>query len=225
MATGNVISSLKEFKPRLIGIHLEFRRVTPIASINLNDLREAIKAPEGGYDIGVRKEAVILDISSGRIIIAADGSIVSRFRGMPVEQVEEMITGVFSHICKTFDWVPEEETFLIDADLIEEVSGNNPKQLLLRAVKQEYLTKLAGLNKGQKIHAVGYTIFLSDLSDRARDFRIRLEPLSIDPERKFYLRITNVKRDASFQDLSNVLHEMADRALQIISHLRVMKDE
>jgi len=224
MATRQKPEIPDDFKPKSIDIDVDFvRHSTPISSIQIDHLREALKAPETGHDIGVRKEALIMDFPSGRIIIAANGLIAARFRSTSMKQALDLLTSLINYLCRTFDWVAKDEIFTIHVDLVDEVTGSSPVRALLKGADLKYLTNMVALEKGQKIHAVGYTFFLSELGERHNDFRVRVEPLSAEPQRKFFVRITNVKRETSFEKLGEILSEMAAHALRIAAQLKEMK--
>lgn len=209
-------------QPRVFDIHVDFvHHRIPITGISLEDLRRGINLPEGGWDVGLRKEAVILDFAGGRLLISERGIVMAQFRSLPIKEVKGLLRSLIQFICESFNWVPEDEVFSIDADLIVETPGDSPINTIASLVDQEKVKNMLGLK--ETIYGVGVTLFLSPLPERDRDFRIRLEPLASEPSRKYYLRISNSSREISLDEVDKAIDEMAEFALRISAHLEGRK--
>jgi hypothetical protein len=213
----------EEFQPKIVDVRVDImRHRTPITEINLDELKKALPLPEGGYDIGIRKEALVVDFTGGRIVISANGVILSQFYSLPFCQAKGLILGIIRYLCERFNWLLDDQLFATDTDLVVEALGNSPVENLSAAVDHNRLRNILGLRAEEKIHAIGLTIFLNPLKGK-KDFRLRIEPLAAEPERKYYLRFSSLARELSFKDLEITLDEIANYAISIATRIEGKK--
>ncbi|MBI1972473.1 hypothetical protein HYS50_00525 [Candidatus Woesearchaeota archaeon] len=144
--------------------------------------------PQGGYNIGIRKEALILDFAAGRFIAEETGIIAFHFRGATIQKVQQPIIACTSHICETLGWPRNNEPISVNIEIVSETTKANAGSFTAKHLDVPALETLLS----QKIPHAGLTLFLTPLdTQRPReDVRVRIEPLAKEPHQKLYVRLS-----------------------------------
>jgi hypothetical protein len=168
------------------------------------------------FDVGTRKEAVILRPTGGDVVIYESGSVRVRFPDAPLADVRDLLVAVLTTVADLAEWDPSDEPITFDTDLIYHVIRDGDVLEFLRGFAKVEALHSQGIVSEENLHGIGLQFFLSRWDERKdRDLRISLEPLATDPTRKLYVHGSYRERDVRIADLADHLATLTDRAAML----------
>lgn len=217
----------EQFYPRVFDIHVDFERHRmPMGRLRdeLNELQGVIESLTTDCDYQIQKNAILFSFMEGRLLFVESGLIILHLRNSKADLSKKLLENLIPLICTkggSTGWSLKNERFIMDADLIFEIQSPVSVVETLRSIANVGgLKELLAINEEDEIYAVGFTLFLDDLKQKMEDIkrldrRIRVEPLSSDPEGQYYVRLSTIGREFDIEEVNKRIDEMINIALRI----------
>jgi hypothetical protein len=186
------INCTEKTRPAVTDILVELSRQVPISALEglIPALKDALQSSSEGCDVLVRKEAIIFDLSAGRMVVYDSGTIHGRFREVDLARVCKDTRGVADKIVSSWDLPEPEKLPLLEADVMFRVKACRDVVEWLSTYLKKDDVALSLWDRPMNICAVGFTLFLTE--PNASDcVRVHVGPHRDNPHWRYYVRVAH----------------------------------